>query len=723
MSEPLRNPSDDAVSLAALRSHGGSGRGGAADDTVSSASARLARLAERWRRRRLAAAAFLGLAVGLPLAAVPWRFAPDGVAATIAVAAVLASVGVALFVATRRPRDPLAIAAHLDRRVAALGDSAALLLAEARLPPLQRLQQRRAAVALLAHDERELARLLPWRPLRRALALLLGGVALAVLLLIVPLPAPRARVVAARSAATAPPAIPPPTSLLRSLAVSVQPPPYTGHRARRASTLGTTAEEGATVRWRVEADRSVGGAALLFDESERLPLRRQRDGSFAATVRARSPRLLRLLLHDSRGAELWRSPPARLDVTADRPPTLELLQPATTILERPADRPGSIALAAALADDYGIAGAELVVTVATGRDEQVSFAEQRRPLAVRRGALSTGGRQVVRHAVDLAALGFGAESEVYLRLEARDGRRLDPARPPEPNLVRSPSVVVRPQVERQESVPLGEGLPLLAAPELFRSQRQIVLDTQKLIAEAPRLAAAEVMRRSRAIGFDQRALRLRYGTLLGQEFEEGRPVGGDGDEHGAAGDEHAEATGPALGGVADAVPGGLSHQHDSEESATFFPDPVRRKLKAMLGAMWDAERELQTGAPRAALPHELRALDLLKQVQQADRVYVRKAGGETAPLDPARRLTGELEDVRDLDERRPPAPPRPVVEAALATIAVLERGGGAPAAATVRRRARSRFGSERSRCSRRRSRSVRAPARRRRSPRCRRSTH
>src|SRR6185503_5807411 len=171
----------------------------------------------------------------------------------------------------------------------------------------------------------------------------------------------------------------------------------------------------------------------------------------------------------------------------------------------------------------------------------------------------------------------------------------------------------------------------------------------------------------REIGFDQRALRLRYGTLLGQEFEDGRASGND--------EEPLRPVegigGPGLGGVGE-VAEELKHEHDSALNATFLPPQVKGKLRAMLASMWDAEGALATGAPRAALPHELRALDLLKQVQQADRVYVRRSGGEVAPLDLARRLTGELDGVRSIDEREPPPQPRPVVEAALATLAAIE---------------------------------------------------
>ena len=688
MSEPVRDPlSDDgapqqrddprnAQHRDASGEPGGGvtgGGGGASagesapvDPTVAHASAVIEQLARRWRLRTRAAAAIRGVAFGLPLAAIALRFAPAAGRLPLALAALVLPPLIAWPVSRRRLSDPAAIAAHLDRRLPALGEGAALLLPSAPLPALRRLQQRRTAVALLQQGDDELVRTLPWRPLWRAGAALAAGLALALLIALVPTPQSPAGVAAARNRAASF-QVAPPTPLLRSVTLAVQPPAYTGREKRIARGLASTVEEGSLLRWHVDATPTVTGAALLFDETQRAPLRHSRSGAFELAATARAPRLVRLLL-DGDGRELWRSAPVRLEVLADRPPTLELLAPASTLVERPPDRPGSLPLEVSLADDYAVASAELVITLAKGSDEQVTFAEQRLPLAVRR----VPSRQVIRQSLDLAALGLTAESELYLRVEARDGRRPDPALPPQPNLVRSPTVVVRPLLPRQESAPLGEGLPLIAGPELFRSQRQIVIDTQKLIADSARLAPAEVMRRSQVIAFDQRALRLRYGTLLGQEFEEGRPAGEEEEPQ----RPQEGIGGPALGGIGD-ISAELKHEHDSALNATFLPPPVRTKLRAMLASMWDAEGALALGTPRAALPHELRALELLKQVQQADRVYVRRTAGEVAPLDLARRLTGALEGVRSLAERGPPQQPKPVVDEALVALTLLGGRDGA----------------------------------------------
>lgn len=616
----------------------------------------LLRVASRWRRRRLAAAACWGLALGLPLApAVATLPSLPLPARLLAAAAGLLLPPLAALVAARREAEgAAAVAAHLDRRVPALAESAALLLADAPLPPIQELQRRRIDLALSREDERRLLAHLPARPLRSATLAAGAGLALGIALL---LPgAPRAATGAGAPLAAAPSAgsPPPATPLLRRLEVTVTPPSYTGRRARRGDSLSVRAEEGSTLSWRVEAAPEVASAWLLLDENDRLALRAA-EGAFTAARAVREPHLVRLVLADAAG-ELWRSPPARIEVIPDQPPTLELLAPAT-LVERPPQAPGAVTLELAISDDHGVRGATLLATLASGSDELVEFRDQTLPLAARPQAR----RQVVRRTLDLAALGLVAGAELYLRAEVRDNRR------PQANVERSPTVVVRLPIERTESADLAAGIPMLVGPELLRSQRQIVVDTERLLAEAPRLAASEVARRSRSLALDQRAVRMRYGILLGDEFVEGRAVEAE-EAHGGFEEE-------GGGSIAD-MAGAEVHLHDSAESATYFPEPVRQKLKAMLAAMWDAEGQLAVDAPRVALPHERRALELLKQVQQASRVYVQKAGVEGAPLDPTRRLGGELEGVRDVPGRPARREPAPIAEAALRALEGLASGAG-----------------------------------------------
>ncbi|KAG0751543.1 hypothetical protein G6F24_014231 [Rhizopus arrhizus] len=76
--------------------------------------------------------------------------------------------------------------------------------------------------------------------------------------------------------------------------------------------------------------------------------------------------------------------------------------------------------------------------------------------------------------------------------------------------------------------------------------------------------------------------------------------------------------------------------------------------------MWSAEGELRQGRPEQALPFAYKALGFIKQVQQAERIYLARVGPELPPIDEGRRLGGDRAGLasRDLPRaaRTPPDP-------------------------------------------------------------------
>ncbi len=633
---------------------------------LPTSAAGLAALRRRWLARRAVA----GLALGLGLAALTFAFwsAGQGARATgVLVAACGGLAGLLPWVWRRAGssagRDGVApglrdLARHLDRVRPEMQESAELLLHEPRaLSPLARAQQLRAAAALARLGRRGV---LPWRGPAIAVA---AGVASAGLALALGLSPATLRPTAASIAPVVGGGAP--TTHVRDLRVTVTPPGYTGHPAHSGDELNARAEQGARVVWTVRVAGPADQATLLFGD-DTVTLTRAGDGTFAGERQAGTSELYALRIQAA-GREVWRSPSARLEVLPDRPPVLAVEQP-QALTEVPPEHPGILTLAGQANDDYGLAGVELLITAVAGGGEQISVHEERRALA-----LDARGRFEVP--LDLAALGVRKDTELYLRVEATD-RRL-----PAPNRTRSETLRVR-AVGPQELAAAGldAGLRLQPVLEYFRSERQIILDTEKLLAEAPRIARAEFEQRSQSLAFDQRALRLRYGALLGEEFESGVAV-----EAGAEDVEHVQVEGQpaaAAGGgepasgeaeqapahklgkaaqaaprIEDILPAGMVHQHDAQDEATFFTGALRTQLKAVLAEMWGAEGQLRVFDPQRALPYENRALVLLKELQQQARVYVPKIGYEAPEIDLARRLQGELDKIHDLAGAGPAARP------------------------------------------------------------------
>jgi len=109
------------------------------------------------------------------------------------------------------------------------------------------------------------------------------------------------------------------------------------------------------------------------------------------------------------------------------------------------------------------------------------------------------------------------------------------------------------------------------------------------------------------------------------------------------------------------------------EEATFFDATTSRKLRAALSKMWDAELQLRLNEPEKALPHEYAALKLIKEVQQASRVYVERIGYDAPVIKVTeKRLTGELEDAINLSLLRDNTP-KDVFISTRQSIDILER--------------------------------------------------
>src|SRR6185437_1771152 len=135
-------------------------------------------------------------------------------------------------------------------------------------------------------------------------------------------------------------------------------------------------------------------------------------------------------------------------------------------------------------DDYGIAAASLTITLAQGTGENIAFKEQTLALAGEDiDTANPGRRQRYRHQLDLGALGIARGDDVIVRLAVSDDRE------PQPNTTKSASFIVRWPPEASSDSSGLEGLVEKAMPAYFRSQRQIIIDTENLIAEQTKLDA------------------------------------------------------------------------------------------------------------------------------------------------------------------------------------------------------------------------------------------
>jgi hypothetical protein len=174
-------------------------------------------------------------------------------------------------------------------------------------------------------------------------------------------------------------------------------------------------------------------------------------------------------------------------------------------------------------------------------------------------------------------------------------------------------------------------------PDYFRSERQIIIDSQALLKAKDSLSKEKFNEKSNDLGTDQKLLRLRYGKFLGEEAEDNI-----GDKRLEGGDP---LDNPQNFSNADKILDAYTDKHDNAEDAQFFDPTIKAQLKATLTEMWKAELQLRLYKPQDALPFEFKALRLLKDLQQKSRSFVAKTAYNPQPLKMEKRLSGDLSKI------------------------------------------------------------------------------
>jgi len=548
----------------------------------------------------------------------------------------------------------------LDAAAPALEDSSACLV-DAR-SPLARLQQRRLLARLDRVADAALLRQIAHRQARwnwRWLAL--SGVAAAAVLASAGLRQGVSRATAAPVA---------PAVAVDTLTLQVAPPAYTGVAAFDSAPRDLLVPEQSRVRWCVQAGGASGSSGSSGSSSPAAPA-----SSAAAADRIELSDGSELALAAGCASWLasesvawrWRGLRHTLRVQPDAAPAITVRAPEELIrILGPGETSARIVVT--VRDDYQVARASLHLTLARGSGENVRFSDRELPLPQGRDPRVREGDQTWT----LKELGMEPGDELYVFVRASDNAE------PRPHISTSPTVTLRlpgPQAASEEA----SALPMLVKPENLRSQRQIIIDTEQLLADIkanPKLKPAEVRARSESIASEQAQLRRRYGQFLGEESS----LFGDADDHEA----ESGAGQPDL--MAQ-----FGHTHDQAENATLFDEATKQVLRRALSAMWDAEKALRAITPQPALPFEYRALEAIKQLQQADRIYLHRTAFVPPPLKEEKRLSGDA--VGALSSRReqgamPEAVPAPLRELlrALAEDAPLPALWPAAARAWIRER-------------------------------------
>lgn len=443
---------------------------------------------------------------------------------------------------------------------------------------------------------------------------------------------------------------------LKEGGLQVAPPAYTRQKAYYTQLASLRTPEGSRLTWQLEFSRKPENLWLVLSNGDSITFSSTSGGKFTAQLVLTKSILYQLVWQNAED-KTTATDYLRLEAVPDEPPLLQIEQPEQYVRT---DKPVPLAFRARATDDYGLTEAYLQLTISQGSGENVSFREEKVWFEVDFSAKPK--KLELSQVLDPGRLGMVPGDELYFYLVAFDNRTSKAQRS------RSETWFYHwLDTANQSAFEMG-GMAMDIMPDYFRSQRQIIIDTEKLIKERPELPEEEFEQRSNNLGVDQKLLRLRYGKFLGEEFESGYGEGAaeSEEEHEAHEEEEHEEGRTAEGALPGEVdhdhevpaheepvsPSAASllrefmHAHDTEEGATFYEESIKVKLKAALAEMWESELQLRTLRPQEALPFQYRALEIIKDVQQATRIYVERIGFEPPALKPAeKRLTGELEKV------------------------------------------------------------------------------
>ena len=437
---------------------------------------------------------------------------------------------------------------------------------------------------------------------------------------------------------------------LQALNLTITPPAYTGVRATKSEQPNLNVIEGTIVKWRVEMSTPI--ESLSLKSGGMLKAFEKVSGTvFEGVWQVQNAGFYNFEF--LRGEEKMVSDIYQIEVQRDETPQIEVmgLEAYTRFHYDDLKR---VRFTSAISDDFGLTDAHIIATVAKGSGESVKFREERLEFdePLRQGRNSAN----LSKSIDLDQMGLTPGDELYFYVQAIDNKA------PEVNISRTAtyfiSIIDTTDIEFSLAGSLGVDL----MPDYFRSQRQIIIETEQLIKDKPSLIKQDFNSKSNELGFDQKALRIRYGQFMGEEFESGMMqvdaegnVLDEGDDHeeddplAAYSHDHDNENEHNL--VEDEEEDPLEqykHSHDDPEEATFFSVSIKEKLRQAMTEMWDAELYLRLYEPEKSLPYQYKALELLKQIKNHARVYVHRIGFDPAPIKEDVRLTGELDGLNSL---------------------------------------------------------------------------
>ncbi|MBV8388210.1 MAG: DUF4175 family protein, partial [Mucilaginibacter sp.] len=328
-----------------------------------------------------------------------------------------------------------------------------------------------------------------------------------------------------------------------AILIKISPPVYTRKAPREQDKFTIEAEDGSTINWKLSLNVQAKKVQLIFNSGEKILLKNT-DGNNYEGQKLISKSGFYQISIDGKLSDLY-----QLQVIRDNPPTIHIKAPQQYTYIDAGEAP-RVTISVAVDDDYGINNAFIYTTVAKGSGEAVKFKEQK----IEFGASFSGQNPHydLQRIINLPSLNMEPGDELYFYVQAQDNHHQQS---------RSDVYIVSLQDTAQLLSMDGLIGGVNVKPEFFRSERQIILDSEKLLRDKDSINKEAFNTRSNELGNDQKLLRLRYGKFLGEEAES--DINPKEEENDAVAD-------PKNFGNAAVVLDKYSDKHDNAEDAQFF---------------------------------------------------------------------------------------------------------------------------------------------------------
>ena len=433
-------------------------------------------------------------------------------------------------------------------------------------------------------------------------------------------------------------------------------PNYTNLPASKSSKMDVSAVEGSRISWELEFSDTL--KTVSIENMENSYVMELKDGKYTFNLSLTNSSFYNFKFSDKNGNTYF-SDLYALEVTKDEAPIVDIKGiEQFTQFEFTDDK--TVQFNSEITDDYGLKEAYIVATVSKGSGESVKFREEQLSFDtnLKRGSKS----QNLSKKISLDAMKMEPGDELYFYILASD------LKSPNPNISRSETYFVAIKDTTTNTFGVEGTLGVDRMPDYFRSQRQLIIDTEKLIKQRGQLSKKDFNFTSNELGFDQKALRIKYGEFMGEEQaeEEGIVTQDNLEEFEAENENHdEEGEEDLLAAYTHDHDGSnehnlvdekkeaesknpleaFAHSHDDAEMATLFEESLRSKLLKALGEMWDSELYLRLYEPEKSLPYQYRALSLLQDIKNSARIYVHRIGFDPPPIKEDARLSGKLDQI------------------------------------------------------------------------------